>query len=187
MKISVVREIFTPLSNYPHITADESLSRAIEILMEHQSENGRHIHYDVLFVVGSQGELAGELQQKVILENFFRKLLLPTATHFFFEDNEYFADMLPIIDDWFKEECGNQSRITVETCMCRQNCSVEPSVHVVQALSIMLQNERSVLPVTKDNVLLGAVRMEDIFNILGNAYPYPGNTSDSLLLEGKST
>lgn len=186
MQISVVRQIAIPLSNYPYISINAPISDAIAMLCEHRLENGNDLKFKDILVIGAKGEFAGVLKLSSLLENFFRTLLRPASSRFFFDNNEFYADFIHIIDEWFKEECQRQSTITVETYMSRHSSSVEPSAHVVHALGIMLKSEQSVLPVIQDNVLWGVVRMEDIFNLLGKAYQQTDNTTDILFSEGNS-
>lgn len=166
--ISVVREILIPLSDYPHITAQRSISDAISLLLRHNSGDGCHMHYEEILVTDDNGKLVGQLRSESILENFFRPALRPSASKVFFEDSEQFADLILIIDDWFKAECRSLTKVTVAKYMCRHPYSINASAHVVHALGMMLTGQRKVLPVTENNVLQGAIRMEDIFRILGN-------------------
>lgn len=175
IEISVVRQIAIPLSEFPHIPAESPICDAIGMLLDNCSADGRHMHFDDLLVIDNTGRLVGQLQLSTILENFFRTALRPTASRFFFEDNDYFADMILIIDEWFRKECKRQSDVTVHSYMLPHPLTVEPAAHVVQALGLMLNNERNLLPVTEDNVLKGAVRMEDIFRVLGSCIS-PSNT-----------
>lgn len=156
------------------------------MLLENCSEDGKHMHFDDILVINDAGRLVGQLQLSTILENFFRTALRPTSSRFFFEDNDYFADMILIIDEWFKKECQRQSHVTVGNYMIPHPTTVEPSAHVLQALGLMLNNEKKLLPVIEDNVLRGAVRMEDIFRVLGSCIP-PFSTTNRLYTEGKSS
>lgn len=168
IEISVVREILIPLSEYPHISASEPINNAIALLLAHYSNDGSHLHFKEILVTDRNGGLVGQLPVESILENFFRPALRSSASKQFFEDSEHFADLVLVIDDWFKAECKRQSVVTVNRYMNQHPPSIGASAHVVHALGMMLSSQKEVLPVTEDNVLQGAVRMEDIFKVLGN-------------------
>lgn len=182
--ISIVREILIPLSRYPHISLNEPISNAIALLLAHHSGDGGHLHFEDILVTDTEKRLVGQLRFATILEKFFQPALRPSASRHVFEDSEHFAELLVVIDEWFKAECRRQSMITVDRFMDRQPFAVSSSAHVVHALGIMLANQKNVLAVTEDNVLKGAIRMEDIFRILGKCCFPPSGATDRIFTEG---
>jgi CBS domain-containing protein len=185
IEISVVREVFVPLEAYPYVRRDEPISKAISHLLSRISADGGHLHFDDMFVIDDEGRLIGTLPIRNILEKFFSSVLRPSSSCYFFDDCRYFGDMVVVVDEWFKSECHRLSEVTVEQYMSLYTVSVDASMHVIQALGIMLKNEKNVLPVTEDNVLRGAVRMEDIFKILGAYCTHLPHATNTIFKEGK--
>ncbi|WP_419175569.1 CBS domain-containing protein [Desulfosediminicola sp.] len=184
--ISIVREISIPLGTYPYIEKGESLSKGIDLLTGNRSETGCRIHFDSLLVVNEAGEYIGQFELRSILKNFFGPAIEPLASHFPLKDRDSYADTIVAIDDWFKSECQRKSTTTIgEYLSVPQTLpSVTPSCHVLEALDHLLRTESSVLPVIENNVLLGAVRLEDVFTALAAGFQPEFNANYTFTTEG---
>lgn len=184
LDISIVRETLIPLSRYPHISQDEPICNAIALLLAHQSDEGNHLNFEDMLVTDAEGRLVGQLRFSAILEKFFQPALRPSASKHVFEDSEHFAELIVVIDEWLKDQCRTQAAVSVNRFMDHQPLVVSGSDHVVHALGIMLSHQKNVLPVTENNVLKGAIRIEDIFKILGNCCFSSFGATDRIFTEG---
>ncbi len=165
--ISHVNEILITLDSYPHLLQDEPIGNAVAKLLEHRSADGRHLHYDQVFVVDEAGRLLGRISVIDILTSFFPSILSTSTAGIFAGKKENFTDLSILLEDSFRRECRRQAAHTVGQHMAKTHQSVEGSMHLLHALEIMIKDDVTTLPVTEKNVLTGAVRMEDIFRVLG--------------------
>lgn len=184
--ISVVREILIPLSDYPHILAGESLAKGIGLLTDRRSEDGRHMHYDCALVITAKGEYLGLFELRPVLARFFEPAIRPLSSHFPLKDRNSYADSIVAIDEWFKCECQRKSTATIREYLSipQPLQSVTPACHVLEALALMLKTESGVLPVIENNVLLGAVRLEDVFTTLAYGLQPQTNANQTFSTEG---
>lgn len=165
--ISFVREIFIPLEQYPHLMEDEPIGNAVALLLQHGSADGRHLHYDELFVTNSDNQLVGHILLHDILTSFFPSILGTPKTSVFAGKKEHFTDLSILLEDSFRRECRRQAAHTVNQFMTKPHRSIDGSMHLLHALEIMIKDGETTLPVTEDTTLVGAVRIQDIFRILG--------------------
>lgn len=168
IEITVAREILIPLEQYPHLQDDEPIGNAVALLLNNCSADGRHLHFDEMLVITGGNRLAGHLSVRDILTGFFPSILSTSTTSVFAGKKEHFTDLSILLEDSFRRECRRQATHTVGTYMTKPHRAIDASMHLLHALEIMIKDEENTLPVTENNVLLGAVRMEDIFRVLGN-------------------
>lgn len=165
--ISLVREILIPLDQYPHLHQDEPIGDAVALLLQNGSEDGRHLYYDEILVTGSDGRLVGHILVKDILTSFFPSILSTSTAGIYEGKKEHFTDLSILLEDSFRRECRRQAAHTVKMHMTTPHRSVDGSMTLLHALEIMIKDGETTLPVTENNILAGAVRMQDIFKVLG--------------------
>lgn len=166
--ISLVREILIPLDQYPHLGEDEPIGSAVALLLQNGSEDGRHLYYDEILVTNGAGQLVGHILVKDILTSFFPSILSTSTPGVYAGKQQQFTDLSILLEDSFRRECRRQAAHTVKMHMTRPHRSVDGSMTLLHALEIMVKDGETTLPVTEGNILAGAVRMQDIFKILGN-------------------
>lgn len=186
INISVVREILIPLSEYPHIQAAAPLSMGIALLTEAHSEGYHPIRFDSLLVVNETGEYLGQFDLRSVLKQFFEPAMRPLTAQFPLRDSDSYADTVVAINDWFKFECQQKSTAAIGEYLSIQQSlpSVTPSCHMLEALDHMLHTESSVLPVIENDVLLGAVRLQDVFGTLAASIQPESSTKNTFFTEG---
>lgn len=166
--ISLVSQILIPLDQYPHLLENEPIGSAVTLLLENGSADGRHLYYDEILVINGNSQLVGHILVKDILTSFFPSIL-GTATSGIYEGKkEHFTDLSILLEDSFRRECRRQAAHTVKMHMTKPHRSVDGSMSLLHALEIMVKDGESTLPVTENNVLTGAIRMQDIFRVLGS-------------------
>lgn len=166
-EISFVREILIPLETYPHLREDEPIGDAVALLLQNGSDDGRHLHYDEVLVVNDSGNLAGRVTVKDILTSFFPSILAASTTGIYEGKKEHFTDLSILLEDSFRRECRRQAAHTVKMHMSKTHRAVDGSMTLLHALEIMVKDNETTLPVVENGVLAGAVRMQDLFRILG--------------------
>lgn len=184
--ISVVRELLIPIADYPCVQRGERLGKAIDLLTKSRPGNCNPSHFDCLLVVDEAGQYLGQVELKSLLKDFFEPAIKPLTSRFPLKDGDSYADTVLAINAWFKAECQRKSTATVGEYLSIQQPlpSVTPSCHVLEALDHMLKTECSVLPVIENNVLLGAVRLEDVFTTLAAGIQAVSNAIHTFSTEG---
>lgn len=163
----LAREVYIPLDQYPHIYADEPIGNGVALLLQNISADGRHLHYEDILVLNRDDRVAGHLSIQDILTSFFPSILT-TATPGVFEGKmQHFTDLSILLEDSFQRECRRQSAHTINMYMTQPHQAIDASMHLLHVLEIMIKDQETLLPVEENGVLLGAVRMEDVFKILG--------------------
>lgn len=165
--ISLVHEVLIPLDIYPHLSQDEPIGNAVAKLLENGSADGRHLHFNEIFVVDNDNKLVGRISVQDILTSFFPSILSTSTSGVYEGKQELFTDLSILLEDSFRRECRRQAAHTVGKHMTKVHRSIDGSMHILHALEIMVKDGDATLPVTEDDVLIGAVRMEDIFRVLG--------------------
>lgn len=166
-EISVVREILIPLDQYPHLRDDEPIGNAVAMLLNNVSADGRHLHFDEVLVIDTGNRLAGHISVLDILTSFFPSILSTSTSGVFAGKKEHFTDLSILLEGSFRRECRRQATHTVAQHMTEPHRSIDSAMHPLHALEIMVKDGETTLPVTENDVLLGAVRMADIFRVLG--------------------
>lgn len=166
-EISAVSEILIPLDQYPHLRNDEPIGNAVAMLLANVSADGRHLLFDEVLVIDDDGRLAGQISIQNILTSFFPSILSTTASGVFAGKQEHFTDLSILLEGSFRRECRRQAAHTVAQHMTGAHRSIDGAMHPLHALEIMVKDGVTTLPVTENEVLLGAVRMTDIFRVLG--------------------
>lgn len=165
--ITLVREIYIPLEQYPHLQEDEPIGNGVALLLQNSSDDNRHLHYDEIFVTDGNSKLMGHISVSDILTSFFPSILATETKSIYSGKKELFTDLSILLEDSFQRECRRQAVLTVKKYMTPPHRSVDGSMHLLHALEIMIKDRVTTLPVTIDGKLAGAVRLQDIFRILG--------------------
>lgn len=166
--ISLVRQIAIPLDQYPHLHEEKPIGDAVALLLQNESADGRHLHYNELLVVNGSGDLVGRILIRDILTSFFPSILGTSTAGIYAGKKEHFTDLSILLEDNFRRECRRQAAHTVKMHMTKAHRSVDGSMTLLHALEIMVKDDEMTLPVMENNVLTGAIRMQDIFKVLGN-------------------
>lgn len=172
--IPVVGEIFIPLEQFPHVHPDDAISSGIMQLLQSGTADGRHLHFDEVLVVDDTNRLVGQLSMKTILKNLFPVILANDLTEAFVGKKTHYSDLSILLEGHFQNACRRQSEVTVKSCMAAPARTIERSTHLLHALEIMVSDDRMTLPVSDGKVLLGGIRMADLFRILGGHCTMPG-------------
>lgn len=167
-ELASIRDIIIPLNQYPHIREDEPIGDGVERLLEYGSTDNGSVNYDELFVINEDLILVGRLTIRDILTSFFPSVLSPGNHKIFSGKKPNLTDLSILVEDGFVKECRRQAAHTVGEYMTAPHKPIALSLHPLHALEIMVKDDNNTLPVSVDNVLQGAVRMNDIFRVLAS-------------------
>lgn len=165
--ITLVSEILIPTQQYPHLQEDEPIGNGVALLLQNSSPDNVHLYYDEAFVVNTSGELVGRILVRDILTSFFPSILGTETKTIYAGKKEHFTDLSILLEDSFQRECRRQATQTVKMHMTRPHRSVDGSMHLLHALEIMIKDNENTLPVVIDSKFAGAIRLQDIFRVLG--------------------
>ena len=161
--------IVYPLSRYPSIHRDEPIGTAVNRLLNSSSYDGIHLHFDELLVLNRSKELVGHLSIRDIICCFFPSVM-QSSTPVFSGKQEQFTELSSLLGSNFHKECRRQLAQPAERYMTAPKNSIPSNTHLLHALEIMVKENRNSLPVLESNILIGAVRINDIFRVLGTTY-----------------
>jgi hypothetical protein len=163
----VVGEIAILLDRYPHLHENEPIGDGVAQLLQRRSADGLHLHYDELLVINAEQHLVGQLSVQNILSSFFPSILTPNPVTAYVGKKERYTDLSILLEDSFRKECRRQAAKVVREYMSKPRHAIDISMHPLQALEIMIKDNMNSLPVIEQTKLIGAVRITDIFRVLG--------------------
>lgn len=163
-----VQKIMIPIDRYPCISADEPIGNGVALILEHSSADNQHLHYEELLVIDGNDQLVGMLNTTSILSSFFPSILGELSEKVYFGTKQPFTDLSVLLGDNFRVECRRQASTAISSYMRKPHQPIDGSMSLLHALEIMIKDHANTLPVTKNGILLGAVRVADIFRVLGS-------------------
>ena len=163
----MVREIAITLDRYPHLRESEPIGDGVAQLLQRRSADGLHLHYDELLVIDEQQCLVGHLSVQNILSSFFPSILTPNPVTTYVGKKELYTDLSILLEDTFQKECRRQATKVVRDYMSKPRRTIDGTMHPLHALEIMVAGNVNSLPVVEQEKLIGAIRISDIFRVLG--------------------
>lgn len=163
-----VQKFMIPVDEYPSIREDEPIGNAVALILAHSSSDNQHLHYKELLVIDINDQLVGMLDATSILKSFFPSILGDPTTQVYAGKKQSFTDLSVLLEDHFRVECKRQTALAVRQYMHKPHRSIDASMHILHALEIIVKDQERTLPVTENGILLGAVRVTDIFRALGS-------------------
>jgi hypothetical protein len=167
-EIPVVGDFFISLDRFPQIPPDVPISSAIFQLLQYRTLEGDRLLFDEVLVVENVDRLVGQLSIKTILKNLFPAIFANELEEPFLGKKAQYGNLSILLEGHFQDACRRQAEVIVGSCMEESAKAVERTTHPLHALEIMVGSNRSTLPVKDGKKLLGAVRMTDLFSILGS-------------------
>lgn len=162
-----VKNVMIPIGQYPCIKGDEAIGNGVGLILAQCSADNLHLHYEEILVIDSKDQLAGILDVTGILTSFFPSILGKSPNLVYVGKKQSFTDLSVLLEDHFRVECKRQAAVPVNQYMRKPHRSIDASMHILHALEIMIKDQEKTLPVTQNGILLGAVRVTDIFRVLG--------------------
>lgn len=162
-----VREVAIMLDRYPHLHESEPIGDGVAQLLQRRSADGLHLHYEELLVINENQQLVGHLSVQNILSSFFPSILTPNPVTTYVGKKERYTDLSILVEDSFQKECRRQATKVVRDYMSKPRRTIDSGMHPLHALEIMIKENVNSLPVVETEKLLGAVRITDIFRVLG--------------------
>jgi len=162
-----VQKVMIPIDRYPCIRGGEPIGNGVALILAHSSADNQHLHYEELLVIDDKDQLVGMLSTTAILSSFFPSILGDASLQVYFGKQQSFNDLSVLLEEHFRVECKRQASTAVNNYMRKPHRSIDGSMSLLHALEIMIKDRENTLPVTDNSILLGAIRVADIFRVLG--------------------
>ena len=165
---TTVKDLIIPLEQFPHVQSEAPVHEAVGLLFSHVNGTGR-LQYDELLVISADNQYVGRLTVRGILTCYFPTLFATGDKQIFAGKKEKFSDLAILMEDSFQAECKRQGALPVRDFMAPPLKSIKAGMHPLHAAEIMMNENETCLPVVEDGILIGLVRLIDIFNTLAGS------------------
>ena len=165
---TTVKDLIIPLEQFPHVQSEAPVHEAVGLLFSHPNGHGR-LQYDELLVISADNRLVGRLTLRGILTCYFPTLFAGDQQPIFAGKQAKFTDLAILLEDSFQTECKRQGSLPVGDFMAPPLKSIKASLHPLHAAEIMMTENETCLPVVEDGILIGLVRLIDIFHTLAGS------------------
>jgi len=158
-----VQDIMIPIEKYTVIQIDKSLREAIiamrKVYCEVETGKCTEAGHRASLVINEYGHLSGIIDFRTILET-----LIPNIA-------EQFADKLTAHGKAsFMERILKEAEVSVGDIMLDIKGSLNIDDDLLEAIKIMHRNKATVLPVYKDDKLVGVLRESDLFLAVASVF-----------------
>ena len=165
---TTVKDLIIPLEQFPHVQSEAPVHEAVGLLFSHVNGTGR-LQYDELLVISADNQYVGRLTVRGILTCYFPTLFATGDKQIFAGKKEKFSDLAILMEDSFQAECKRQGALPVRDFMAPPLKSIKAGMHPLHAAEIMMNENETCLPVVEDGILIGLVRLIDIFHTLAGS------------------
>ena len=165
---TTVKDILIPLEQFPHVQSEAPVHEAVGLLFSHPNGHGR-LQYDELLVISADNRLVGRLTLRGILTCYFPTLFAGDQQPIFAGKQAKFTDLAILLEDSFQTECKRQGALPVADYMAPPLKSVKAGMHPLHAAEILMTENETCLPVVEEGILIGVVRLIDIFRALASS------------------
>ncbi len=167
MEIKKAGDIMISLDKYPHIPYWFTLRQAMAEIENAEFEmNGNKCPCRVLLVFDEKYQLLGTVRRRDILRGlepeFLSNLVIEERKNYFDSKKDQ-QSRHPAIDK-LKESILDRAQRPVSDIMRIIKATVNYDDHILRVIYEMVDNNVSVIPVLKDNRVVGALRSEDVFH-----------------------
>lgn len=167
MEIKKAGDVMISLDKYPHIPYWFTLRQAMAEMENAEFEiNGNKCPCRVLLIFDEKYQLLGTVRRRDILRGLepeFLSNLVMKERKQFFESNAYQQSKQATIDK-LKENILERSQRPVSDIMRIIRATVNYDDNLIRVIYEMVDNNVSVIPVLKDNRVVGVARSEDVFH-----------------------
>lgn len=158
------QELMIPLDNYPHITYWSTLRETIAIMENSQLEfNGRKSIPRVALVFNEEYHLVGIIRRRDILRGIEPRFLKTKG--FQYRKKLFEIDVDPNLSelsyDKLVKDIKEQAQKTVKEVMLPIKVTINHDDHIFKIIYDLVATNVSIIPVLKDNKVIGVVRTID--------------------------
>ena len=166
--IPVVRDYTIPLELYPHLNEKKTLRDAAKVIQSFTAGENKQLRYSEALVVNDQNQLVGRMTLMDILHGLAPQLVESTRVQKFEGKTADFPNLALLVEDSFFKECSLRWSKPVSSYMSPVENTVSADTHLLQTLLIMLNTKDYNLPVVDNEMIVGVIRMEEIFKAISS-------------------
>jgi CBS domain-containing protein len=162
-----VGEVMIPLEKYPHVTHTATLLQAMEAIENAVLEtDGRYSLPRVVLIFNENYQLVGLARRRDILRGLEPDFLLQKPLEYRKKlfDVEIDPNLSELPYDRIIKAAIENGKKPVSEVMKPVEVTVNHDAHIFTAIYEMNSNRVSLLPVLKDNEVVGVVRSVDVFH-----------------------
>jgi len=166
METKRIEEIMIPLDQYPHLHLQQPLKDAIREMEKCEIEAyGRKTVPRVTLVFNDEHQLVGVARRRDILRGLEPEFLVhkPIAIRKSLFDVEYDPNLSELSYDHLVSGILERSNLPIEDVMLPVEVTLDYNDHIIKAIYEIVDSNISVLPVMKDNKVVGVARSVDVF------------------------
>jgi CBS domain-containing protein len=157
-----IRDIYVPLSEYPHVPQTATLRDAFAVLHAGFASGRRYRH---VLVLDAHNRLIGLLGMRDILRGLFPDYLRSRElVHHAQAPVPDFPALTLIWAQTYHSQCKEAAKKSVASFMGDVPASVGIDDPITKAAYLLVIHDVSMLPVVEGKRLVGVVRMIDVFN-----------------------
>jgi predicted transcriptional regulator len=167
MEIKKAEEVMIPLDKYPHIPYWFSLRQAIAEMEKSELEvMGKKSLPRVVLVFDEKYRLMGMVRRRDLLRGLEPKFQLESsrASEKRWFDIKIDPELAELSYDNILKGICERAKHPVSDIMIPVTMTVNADDHLMKVIYEMVENNLSLLPVLKDNRIIGVVRSVDVFH-----------------------
>lgn len=167
---SVIRDLIIPLDRYPNLNENQTLQEAIQTFMSFRAGQEERIIYGKLLVVNDKNQLVGKLSLVDIMHGLAPRLLEATTVGKFEGKDAEYPNLAFLYEESTFAECGKNQQKSIKSLLHPIEFTLPADTHFLKALVMMSHRNDFNVPVTDNGVILGILRLEEIFNAMCTTY-----------------
>ncbi len=164
-----VRDIMIPLSGFPCMKESGTVQEAIQQLRSFCPIGSiGPCGFSELMVVDDQGGLIGRVTQQGILRVLFSTLLDTVDIKNFEGKTAEYSDLSTLLNGVLIKEGVNHLNASLAKVIEKGVRVLPAATELIHAMSVMVINKETVLPVEENGKLVGVVKLAEVFGALGD-------------------
>jgi CBS domain-containing protein len=155
---TIVRDCYTPISNYPHVYEDGNL-RDVFATMEVNDQWAEQ--FRSVLVISAQGCFVGVLSLRDMLQAVLPDYLknAPSHVQWIHED---ITPLALLWQDHFATRCRQVATMSISNFITPVTSTVSLDTPIAKAVFLMANTTANVLPVTDNGQIVGVLRLVDV-------------------------
>jgi CBS domain-containing protein len=162
----VVKDHLITLTSYPHLTEDQSLSDAVEIIKSYTAGEEERLKYSEMLVLDNNNRLVGRVTIQDIIMGIDPRFIGLAKVNKYQGKKADVTNLIILWEDSFFEECSKRGTKMIRDFMSPIRHTVKSGDSLLKALAIMLSANETVLPVMDADRVVGVIRLEEIFKAI---------------------
>jgi len=166
-----VEEIMVPLARYPHVPETATIKEAMAAMLRCQlNVGGQKSLPRAVLVLDLMGRLAGQVRRRDLMRGLEPEFMVShELTHrkklFEIKPDQNLSELF---FDKTVKGIRERARRKVSEVMLPVTVTIKHDAHILTAISEMVENNLSLLPVVKGEQAVGVVRSVDVFRELSH-------------------